>query len=238
MDDDDRSSLRKKRLQLQFKKFTTISSATFSSGLASSSNITSSTDNDTSNSSSSSGSRRIRKQSNSSSSSDADVDADAEISALSMKLIVAVERQADLEDRLASTRHELSLAHKRVIELEELEREHQQRLSQGLLVERKDVEIETSALMQKLMQESRERLRAEKDKRSIEQEVEDLTRQLFEEANKMVASARMEKEEADHRNRQLSAAVKEKDNVLASLQEELKELKAVLEQVTSSSSER
>ncbi|KAK9474953.1 uncharacterized protein V1510DRAFT_346941, partial [Dipodascopsis tothii] len=158
---------------------------------------------------------------------------ESELAALSMKLIVAVERQADLEDRLASTRHELGVAHRRVAELEQLEREHQEQLAQGLLVDKKDVEIETSALMQRLMQESRERLRAEKDKRSIEQEVEDLTRQLFEEANKMVASARMEKEAAEHRSRQLAAVVSEKNNLLSSLQEELKALKTVLEEVTS-----
>ncbi|KAK9366409.1 hypothetical protein V1509DRAFT_629801 [Lipomyces kononenkoae] len=155
-----------------------------------------------------------------------------EVSALSTKLILAVERQADLEDGLAVTRHELEHAQARIRTLEDTQKQYIEMMETGLLVERKDVELETSALMNKLMEESKARMKAESDRRSIEQEVEDLTRSLFEEANKMVASARMEGSKLEHRNRQLENIIQEKDNILVSLQEQLTALKKVLQEFT------
>ncbi|KAK9482922.1 hypothetical protein V1527DRAFT_474744 [Lipomyces starkeyi] len=155
-----------------------------------------------------------------------------EVSALSTKLILAVERQADLEDGLAATRHELERAQARIRMLEETQKQHIEMKEKGLLVERKDVELETSTLMNKLMLESKARMKAESDRRTIEQEVEDLTRSLFEEANKMVASARMEGSKLEHRNRQLENIIQEKDNILVSLQEQLTALKQVLQEFT------
>ncbi|KAK9320768.1 hypothetical protein V1517DRAFT_328428 [Lipomyces orientalis] len=154
-----------------------------------------------------------------------------EVSALSTKLILAVERQADLEDGLAATRHELEQAQVRIRTLEETQKRHADMKEKGLLVERKDVELETSTLMKKLMEESKARMKAESDRRSIEQEVEDLTRSLFEEANKMVSSARMENGKLEHKNRQLENIIQEKDNILFSLQEQLTALKKVLQEV-------
>ncbi|KAK9389024.1 hypothetical protein V1515DRAFT_596869 [Lipomyces mesembrius] len=155
-----------------------------------------------------------------------------EVSALSTKLILAVERQADLEDGLAATRHELEQAQARIRTLEGAQKQHIEMMENGLLVERKDVELETSTLMNKLMLESKARMKAESDRRSIEHEVEDLTRSLFEEANKMVASARMEGSKLEHRNRQLENIIQEKDNILVSLQEQLTALKQVLQEFT------
>ncbi|KAK9377355.1 uncharacterized protein V1513DRAFT_436135 [Lipomyces chichibuensis] len=155
-----------------------------------------------------------------------------EVSALSTKLILAVERQADLEDGLAATRHELEQAQARIRTLESTQKHHIEMMEKGLLVERKDVELETSTLMNKLMLESKARMKAESDRRSIEQEVEDLTRSLFEEANKMVSSARMEGSKLEHRNRQLENIIQEKDNILVSLQEQLTALKQVLQEFT------
>ncbi|KAK9458288.1 hypothetical protein V1511DRAFT_454886 [Dipodascopsis uninucleata] len=155
-----------------------------------------------------------------------------EVATLSTKLILAVERQADLEDNLAATRHELDVAHAHIRELEATQKKHMEMLEKGLLVDKKEVEIETTALMNKLMEESKARLRAEKDRRSIEQEVEDLTRSLFEEANKMVSVARKENNDLEHRNKQLENLIAEKDNLLVSLQEQLIALKKVLQEVT------
>ncbi|KAK9241106.1 hypothetical protein V1525DRAFT_393714 [Lipomyces kononenkoae] len=153
-----------------------------------------------------------------------------EVSALSTKLILAVEKQADLEDGLAATRHELEHAQARIRTLEDTQKQYIEMMEKGLLVERKDVELETRALMNKLMEESKARMKAESDRRSIEQEVEDLTRSLFEEANKMVASARMDGSKLEHRNRQLENIIQEKDNILVSLQEQLTALKQVLQE--------
>ncbi|KAK9464461.1 hypothetical protein V1512DRAFT_268277 [Lipomyces arxii] len=155
-----------------------------------------------------------------------------EVAALSTKLILAVEKQADLEDGLAAARHELDLAKLQIQALEDEKKEHDRQMDEGLLVERKAVEEETSVLMTRLMNESKARMKAESDRRSIEQEVEDLTRSLFEEANKMVAQARRDKDQLEQRNKQLQNVVMEKDNILASLQEQLTALKSVLQQLT------
>ncbi|KAK9381687.1 uncharacterized protein V2V93DRAFT_367589 [Kockiozyma suomiensis] len=159
-----------------------------------------------------------------------------EVAALSTKLILAVDRQADLEDALVACKHELELSQNRVAELEQAERDYSDRLEKGLLVHRKDVEHETSTLMKKLMEESRARLKAESDRRSIEQELEDLTGSLFDEANKMVAGAMRRQDSLEHKNKQLENIIHEKDNLLVSLQEQLTALKVVLQDVTDAES--
>ncbi|KAK9479751.1 hypothetical protein V1514DRAFT_235372 [Lipomyces japonicus] len=156
----------------------------------------------------------------------------SEVAALSTKLILSVERQADLEDGLAATRHELELAHEQILSLQASERKYQDLVAQGMLVEKQTVEVETEALMNKLMEESKARIKAETDRRNIEQEVEDLTRSLFEEANKMVATERKDNAQLEHRNKQLETIITEKDNLLISLQEQLTALKQVLHEVT------
>ncbi|KAK9460912.1 uncharacterized protein V1516DRAFT_695682 [Lipomyces oligophaga] len=155
-----------------------------------------------------------------------------EVAALSTKLILAVERTADLEDSLVGAKHELDSAYERINQLEETQKQYSDRMEKGLLVERKDVDYETSTLMKKLMEESRKRSQAENDKRSIEQELEDLTGSLFDEANRMVASAMRKQDDLERRNKQLENQIKEKDNLLVSLQEQLKGLKQVLQDVT------
>lgn len=58
-------------------------------------------------------------------------------------------------------------------------------MAKGLLVEKKAVETETQRLMTRLKEEAAQRGQAEKDKRHIEQELENLTTALFDEANKV-----------------------------------------------------
>lgn len=111
-----------------------------------------------------------------------------EVAALSNKLISAINHQTQLDDSLASTKHELEMSKARIKQLEAVAKEHADMMAKGLLVEKKDVETETQQLMNRLKEERTQRGKAEKDKRNIEQELETLTTALFDEANKVSIS--------------------------------------------------
>ena len=112
-------------------------------------------------------------------------DLNREVAALSNKLISAINHQTKLDDSLAATKHELELSKARIRQLEAVAEKHADMMAKGLLVERKEVETETQRLRNRLKEEALQRGQAEKDKRHIEQELENLTTALFDEANKV-----------------------------------------------------
>ncbi|KAL1959593.1 hypothetical protein VTO42DRAFT_1628 [Malbranchea cinnamomea] len=152
-----------------------------------------------------------------------------EVAALSDKLIQAINNQTILDDTLAATRQELDASRARISMLEQAARLHEEELSHGKLVRRGDVEVEKSLLREALEDERSKRIAAEKEKKNIEQELESLTAALFEEANKMVAAAKKEREEVERKNEQLRAQIKDTEMLLASHQEQLAELKSVMQ---------
>jgi len=150
---------------------------------------------------------------------------------LSTKLVEAVEKQADLEDTLAVTRHELEVAQQKVKQLEQAQKEYVEMMEQGMLIEKKDVENETGELTRRLLEESKNRVQAENDKNKIEQELEMLTAKLFEEANNLVASARRENKALEKRNDQLQSRLEDTETLLQSQQDQLAELKNVMQRM-------
>ncbi|EGE00831.1 GDP/GTP exchange factor Sec2p [Trichophyton tonsurans CBS 112818] len=86
---------------------------------------------------------------------------------------------------------------------------------------------------QELEEERKRRSTIEKEKKGIETELETLTAALFEEANKMVAAAKQEREVVERKNEQLRAQIQDTELLLASHQEQLAELKSVIEQMNS-----
>ncbi|OTA62834.1 hypothetical protein K449DRAFT_329576 [Hypoxylon sp. EC38] len=163
-------------------------------------------------------------------------DLDQEVAALSTKLINAINHQTNLDDTLSATRHDLEASRERIRELEELVARQQETLSGDVWIKRKSAEAEKSKLLARIVEEKRLRAEVEKDKRKIEQELETLTVSLFEEANKMVITAKEDaKKEQDalHRkNEQLKAQLADTESLLKSQQEQLAELKLVMEQMT------
>ena len=156
-------------------------------------------------------------------------DLSSEVATLSTKLINAINLQTSLDDELQGTRHELDAARDRIAQLESATREHEQALAQGTLIRRNDsVEVEEK-LRTAVVEERKKRSTIERDKKGLEQELETLTSQLFEEANGMVAKARREREAADRRVEQMKAKLRESETLLASQQEQLQDLKAVLQ---------
>ena len=108
-----------------------------------------------------------------------------EVAALSNKLIHAINHQTDLDDTLNEKRHELEAAQERLRQLEPMVQEHRSLVTNGILVRHSDVEAELVRLKTALADERRQRVRAENEKKGIEQELESLTTALFEEANEV-----------------------------------------------------
>ncbi|TAQ85249.1 hypothetical protein B7494_g6443 [Chlorociboria aeruginascens] len=163
-------------------------------------------------------------------------DLSSEVATLSNKLINAINHQTNLDDALSATRHELEASRERVRQLEQESQEHSELLAGGLLIKTSVAEADKRKLTLSLNEERRQRAEIEKEKKEIEQELENLTTALFEEANKMVITAREEAQKEhdilQRRNDQLKAQLADTESLLKSQQEQLAELKQVMEHMT------
>ncbi|KAL4894153.1 Sec2p-domain-containing protein [Aspergillus ambiguus] len=156
-------------------------------------------------------------------------DLSSEVAALSVKLVEAINTQTTLDDNLVAARQELERAQSRVQALETENEKYRRDIDQEVLVKKSDFEYEIMRLKAALADEKAQRALVEKEKKGIEQELETLTAALFEEANKMVAAAKHEREAVERKNEQLRSQVKDTEALLASQQEQLTELKSVLQ---------
>lgn len=116
-------------------------------------------------------------------SSDSHPDFSQEVSTLSTKLINAINHSTMLDDSLQQTRHELEAAKKRLAQLEVQVKDHEQKIAQGLLVEKVVYDKMERQMSIELQEERKRRAEAERLKRNTDSEVEQLTAALFEEAN-------------------------------------------------------
>ncbi|TGZ84538.1 hypothetical protein EX30DRAFT_2142 [Ascodesmis nigricans] len=158
-------------------------------------------------------------------------DLNVEVAALSNKLISAINHQTKLDDSLVVTKHELDTARQRIVQLEAIAKEYADKLAEGVLVEKKDVEAQLRSMREKLEEEKMLREQAEKDKRNMEIEVETLTTALFDEANTMVAAARRDRDTVNRQNEHLKSQIKDTEALLATHQEQLAQLKGVMQQM-------
>ena len=112
-------------------------------------------------------------------------DWNSEVETLSNKLISAINHQTHLDDALSQTRQDLEAAQERARQLEDENHEYSRMITTGALVKKAEVENQASKLLAKLSEEKKRRTSVEKDKKGIEQELENLTTALFEEANEV-----------------------------------------------------
>ncbi|GAB7339666.1 hypothetical protein MBLNU457_6248t2 [Dothideomycetes sp. NU457] len=164
---------------------------------------------------------------------ESNTDLSNEISMLSTKLINAINHSTSLDDNLQHSRHELEAARSRIAQLETEAKEHAESVASGVLLKKAEVDATMAQLRAELQEAKREREASDKAKRQMEMEVENLTSALFEEANTMVADARRENESAEKRNSQLKSQLKDTEMLLASSQEQLIDLKGVMEKMSS-----
>jgi DNA repair exonuclease SbcCD ATPase subunit len=116
-------------------------------------------------------------------------DAGTEVTALSNKLIAAINYQTNLDDLLAAARQELDESKDTIRQLQATNKEHEELLANGTLVRRADVDQENAELRTSLEEERQRCAQIEKEKKAIEQELENLTTALFEEANQVSVCA-------------------------------------------------
>ncbi|KAK2064901.1 GDP/GTP exchange factor Sec2p [Colletotrichum caudatum] len=159
-----------------------------------------------------------------------------EVATLSAKLINAINHQTTLDDTLSATRQELERARDKIKHLEEQNESQREMLAGDIWIRRKTAEDEKKTIMLRVTQEKKLREDAEKETKRIEQELENLTTALFEEANKMVISAkeeaRLEQEALQKRNDHLRSQLGDMEALLTSQQQQLADLKRVMEQLT------
>ena len=105
----------------------------------------------------------------------------------------------------------------------------------GTLVFAADVAAERKKLIRDAAEEVEKRVKAEKERAEIENELENLTTALFEEANKMVIKAREEAQrdhlEMERENKKLEAKLKDTEALLKLHQDQLRDLKEVMEKM-------
>jgi hypothetical protein len=106
-----------------------------------------------------------------------------EVSMLSTKLINAINHSTMLDDSLQQTRHELEAAREQLARLEMKVQEHEDKVSQGLLVDKVVYDKMEKQYVTEVQEERNRRIAAETAKRKTDSEVEALTAALFEEAN-------------------------------------------------------
>ncbi|EJT79691.1 hypothetical protein GGTG_04775 [Gaeumannomyces tritici R3-111a-1] len=162
-------------------------------------------------------------------------DLNDEVATLSNKLINAINHQTTLGDTLSAARMELEDARATIKNLEARLEEQRVMLSGDVWVRRKTVESDKAKLLSRVAEEKKARAEVEQQKKKIELELENLTTALFEEANKMVISAKEESQKEQEvlmkKNDLLRSQLADTEGLLKSQHDQLAELKAVMEQM-------
>lgn len=140
----------------------------------------------------------------------AGLDLEGKVAELSTRLLEVMEKNGALDTEIKTLKRELE--DKKAI---------QKQVDDGNLIDKSFVE-----------EERRLREAAETEATRLRGETLDLTDNLFDEANKLVATAKRETAEIQKRNDQLQAQIVEKDTLLEAMQEQLVDLKKVLQDVS------
>ena len=158
-------------------------------------------------------------------------DANDEMTVLSDKLVSAIEHNSSLEEKVAETRRELEASRARISRLEAETKEHEERKSNGEYLTAQDAEELKRKANAEVEEERKQKTIVLQEKRGIEAELENLTVSLFDEANKMVATANEQRAIAEKKNQQLRDQIKDGEAVITSQTEQLAELKILMQQI-------
>lgn len=154
-----------------------------------------------------------------------------QVTGLNEKLVKSFNRIADLEDDYSDAQERIRTMSAKIQELEKERSEHLDALNTGLLVEKAHVSSEMQRMMDRVIEETAQRGKAESDKSKIEAELDELSSSLFSEANKMVAVERLSRARAEEKSRNMEERLKdtegimlEQHKVLADLQRQVEKL--------------
>lgn len=154
-----------------------------------------------------------------------------EMAVLSDKLIAAINHQQTLDDNLTQSRHELEAEKARASELEAKIKAYESRISSRDLISRETVDKDNEKLHGNIEESKKQNEALLQEKRSLQSEMETLSASLFEEANKMVASANEQRAMTEKKNQQLRDQIKDGEAVIASQIEQLAELKLLMQEL-------
>lgn len=150
----------------------------------------------------------------------------SQVSSLNAKLVAAINRMSDLEDELTMAQNSLRANKAMVDELSKERDQYVSALSTGLLVEKSHVTSEMQRMMERVVDATAQRGKAENDRTRIEAELEELSASLFNEANKMVAVERLSRSRSETRSKELEASLQDAERIMADHQEMLKSLQS------------
>ncbi|KAJ1982812.1 hypothetical protein H4R35_000171 [Dimargaris xerosporica] len=152
----------------------------------------------------------------------------AEHETLQSKLSDAVDQQADSEHAAAAVQIDLDRAHAQIMELQTT----LDSINQKRVLDTTQLQADMQRLAEKLIDETEKRGEVEHAKLMVENELEDLSRSLFEEANKMVKDERSRNVALEKRCRALERKLAETDQLVQFEREQSAELKLRLEEAT------
>ncbi|BEJ14942.1 hypothetical protein CspHIS471_0407090 [Cutaneotrichosporon sp. HIS471] len=118
---------------------------------------------------------------------------------LNAKLVAAVSKHADLEDQVFDLQTDKDQLTRNNGELARAKAQWEESMNTGLLVERSQIRDEMQRLAAGLVEEERKRGTAEEKRKQVEDEVDELSATLFDQANTMVATERMARAQAELR---------------------------------------
>jgi hypothetical protein len=150
----------------------------------------------------------------------------SQVTQLNSKLVKSYDRVSDLEDDLHVASSNLRTSSLKVSQLELERTQHLAALNTGLLVEKSHVTAELTRLMEKATEEAAQRGQAETARADIEKELDDLTANLFEQANSMVAEARLARALSERKVEEAGAALKGAEEAVGIMQERLQVLES------------
>jgi Rab guanine nucleotide exchange factor SEC2 len=154
----------------------------------------------------------------------------SQVSQLNGKLVRSYDRVSDLEDELHVTSNNLRSTTLKVSQLELERTQHMSALSTGLLVEKDHVTSELNRLMEKATQEAAIAGEAVSARVAIEKELDDLSANLFLQANTMVAEARFAQAQSERKVEETERALRGAEEVVGALQMQMQALQAEKEQ--------
>ena len=154
----------------------------------------------------------------------------SQVTQLNNKLVRSYDRVSDLEDELHVTSTNLRNATLRVSQLELERSEHLSALSTGLLVEKSHVTSELTRLMEKATEEAARAGEAESARAAIEKDLDDLSAGLFDQANTMVAEARLARARSERKVEETEAALRGAEEIVGILQTQLQTLQSEKEE--------
>ncbi|SPO20232.1 related to GTPase activating protein sec2 [Ustilago trichophora] len=161
-----------------------------------------------------------------------------QVTGLNEKLVKSFNRIADLEDDYSEAQERIRSMSVKIKELEKERSEHLDALNTGLLVEKAHVSSEMQRMMDRVIEETAQRGKAESDKSKIEAELDELSSSLFSEANKMVAVERLSRARAEEKSRNMEERLKDTEGIMLEQQKVLADLQRQVEKLQSGSASK